>query len=62
MKQLVLTHLFRADQGLNMNLGEWEGVLLRVMFYWLVLTFLGIPYLHGETIQEYQALAEQILI
>lgn len=45
-----------------MNLGEWEGVLLRVMSHWLVLTFLGIPYLRGETIQEYQALAEQILI
>ena len=44
-----------------MNLGEWEGVLLRVNFHWLMLKVLGIPYLHGEATQSHQALAEQVL-
>lgn len=35
-----------------MNRGEWEGVLLRVMFHWLRLKILGIAHLHGEAFQE----------
>jgi hypothetical protein len=42
------------NQGLNiyMNLGEWEGALLRANFHWLRLKFLEIPRLHGEAFPE----------
>ena len=35
-----------------MNLGEWEGLLLRVRFHWLRLKILGIAHLHEEAFQE----------
>jgi hypothetical protein len=44
-----------------MDLGEWEGVLLRVKFHWLELKILGMPYLYGETFQESQVLAGRVL-
>ena len=42
------------------NLREWEGVFLRVQFYWLRPKVLGIPYLHGEAFQESQMFAEWV--
>jgi hypothetical protein len=39
-------------KGYIYELREWEGVFLRVQFYWLRPKVLGIPYLHGEAFQE----------
>jgi hypothetical protein len=35
-----------------MNVGEWEGVLLRMKFLWLKHKILEISHLHGKASQE----------
>ena len=59
---LICIHFSWGKPEVYMDLGEWEGVLLRVKFHWLELKILGMPYLYGETFQESQVLAEQVLI
>ena len=40
------------EHGLYINLGKWEGVLLRVKFHRLRLKVRGILRLHGEAFEE----------
>ena len=45
-----------------MNIGEWEGVLLRMKFHWLEFKVQGMRCLHGEVFQKSQVLAAWVLI
>jgi hypothetical protein len=54
MQQLVRGEL------VYVNLGKWEGVLLRAKFHWLRLKILGIHHLHGEAFKEVESIIFQV--
>lgn len=56
MKRCVCRDCIQGEsRAIYMNLGEWEGVPLRVNFHGLRLKFLEIPHLYGEAFQEIES-------
>ena len=59
VKTCAHVHFIWGGQGLDINLGEWEGLFRVKVNHWLEYKALGMPYLHEE---ESQVLAKCDLI
>lgn len=56
VKTCAHVHFIWGGQGLDINLGEWEGLFRVKVNHWLEYKALGMPYLHGEAFQKPQVL------